>query len=70
VADPAAARKKRVVLAGEVPSPIEPPHACRFHTRCPYRQDICAEKAPDLRPIEGRLVRCHFAGDPDFPPQP
>ncbi len=70
VADPAAARKKRVVLAGEVPSPIDPPHACRFHTRCPYRQDICAEKAPDLRPVEGRLVRCHFAGDPGFPPQP
>ncbi len=69
VADPSAARKKRVILKGEVPSPINPPSACRFHTRCPYRQDICAEKPPDLRSVEGRLVRCHFAGEPGFPPQ-
>ncbi len=70
VADPAAAaRKRRVVLAGEVPSPIDPPRACRFHTRCPYRRGICAETAPELRAVEGRLVRCHFAGEPGFPPQ-
>ncbi|MCW5729962.1 MAG: dipeptide ABC transporter ATP-binding protein [Alphaproteobacteria bacterium] len=70
VADPqAAAARKRIILAGDVPSPIEPPSGCRFHTRCPYRQDRCAREAPQLRAVEDRLVRCHFAGEPGFPPE-
>ncbi|MBL8706694.1 MAG: ATP-binding cassette domain-containing protein, partial [Rhodospirillales bacterium] len=69
VADPEAARRKRrIILQGDVPSPIDPPKACRFHTRCPYRRDICSQTAPELRPVEDRLVRCHFAGEPGFPP--
>ena len=68
VADPAAKRKKRVILSGDVPSPVDPPSGCRFHTRCPYARDRCAREAPALRSVEDRLVRCHFAGDPGFPP--
>ncbi len=71
VADPAvAAARRRIVLKGEVPSPMNPPPGCRFHTRCPHRRARCSEEAPALRPVEGRLVRCHFAGDPGFPPEP
>lgn len=69
IADPAATKnKKRVILSGDVPSPVDPPSGCRFHTRCPYAQDRCAREAPALRAVEGRMVRCHFAGEPDFPP--
>jgi oligopeptide transport system ATP-binding protein len=69
LADPhAAASKKRIILAGDVPSPVSPPSGCRFHTRCPYRKDVCTEKVPELRAVEGRLVRCHFAGEAGFPP--
>ena len=71
VADPeAAARKTRIILSGDVPSPVDPPRGCRFHTRCPYRKDVCAAEAPALRALAGRLVRCHFAGEPGFPPAP
>jgi oligopeptide/dipeptide ABC transporter ATP-binding protein len=68
VADPGSAGTGRIILAGDVPSPIEPPAGCRFHTRCPYVQGVCTSQAPELRAVEGRLVRCHFAGEPGFPP--
>ncbi|MDA1090974.1 MAG: dipeptide ABC transporter ATP-binding protein [Proteobacteria bacterium] len=69
VADPrAAASKRRIILSGDVPSPVDPPAGCRFHTRCPYAKDICASEAPQLRAVEDRFVRCHFAGEPGFPP--
>jgi oligopeptide/dipeptide ABC transporter ATP-binding protein len=53
-------------LKGEVPSPINPPPGCPFHTRCPYRQEICVSDVPALRPMSGSgngewLVACHFA---------
>ena len=58
-------RTPRRLLEGEIPSPIDPPSGCRFHTRCPHRQERCAQEAPALRPVDGRLVRCHFAGSLD-----
>jgi peptide/nickel transport system ATP-binding protein/oligopeptide transport system ATP-binding protein len=62
VADPKlAAQKKRQVLAGDVPSPTNPPPACRFHTRCWKAQDICREQAPELEVKDGgNLAACHF----------
>ena len=62
VPDPAVARRKqRAVPGGDVPSPSNPPPACRFHTRCPKMQQICAEDEPLLEPHgAGNLTACHF----------
>ena len=62
VADPAlAATKKRQILAGDVPSPTNPPPACRFHTRCWKAQEICRTEEPELEPKEGgNIAACHF----------
>ncbi len=55
--------QSHVILTGDVPSPISPPPACRFHTRCPYTEQICMDHAPKLRDIaSGHTVACHFAG--------
>jgi oligopeptide/dipeptide ABC transporter ATP-binding protein len=54
-------RRELVVLEGNVPSPVNPPPGCRFHTRCPLAQSICEEKVPELRQVApDRLVACHF----------
>ena len=62
VADPRlASGKKRQILAGDVPSPTNPPKACRFHTRCYKAQAVCAETEPPLEGKEGgNLAACHF----------
>jgi len=52
----------RIILKGDVPSPVNPPEGCRFYTRCIYAQDVCLNKTPELREIEPeRYVSCHFA---------
>ena len=54
-------RRELSVLEGNVPSPIDPPPGCRFHTRCPLAQEICRELEPALRPVRsGRMAACHF----------
>jgi len=54
-------KRKRVELKGEVPSPINPPPGCIFHTRCPLAMDICQREEPELVEIEdGHLVSCHL----------
>jgi dipeptide transport system ATP-binding protein len=55
------ARGKRIVLRGELPSPINPPTGCAFHKRCPHATDECAAKRPELRQVDRRLVACHYA---------
>jgi oligopeptide/dipeptide ABC transporter ATP-binding protein len=63
IADPRlAAQKKRIILQGDVPSPIDPPSGCRFHPRCPRAQfPYCKEHDPDLYPFrEGQVAACHF----------
>ena len=60
VPEPGAARE-RIILKGDVPSPINPPKGCRFHTRCPYAFDRCRSEEPALRPTEhGHLAACHL----------
>jgi oligopeptide/dipeptide ABC transporter ATP-binding protein len=51
--------KGTIVLQGEMPSPLKPPSGCRFHTRCFQCEDDCSKLVPELREVEGRLVRCH-----------
>ena len=62
VADPRLARaKKRQVLAGDVPSPTNPPPGCRFHTRCWKAQEVCRNDDPPLETKDGgNLAACHF----------
>ncbi|HXQ39722.1 MAG TPA: peptide ABC transporter ATP-binding protein [Candidatus Udaeobacter sp.] len=57
----AGTRAKRIVLRGELPSPINPPGGCAFHSRCPHATPICIAERPELRPVDGRLVACHHA---------
>ncbi len=55
-------KRQRIVLAGDIPSPIHPPGGCPFHPRCPIAQDICKGEIPLLREItSGHWAACHFA---------
>ncbi len=54
-------KRKRIVLKGELPSPLNPPAGCVFSTRCPYVTDRCRVERPPLRPLAGRMVACHYA---------
>src|SRR5438477_624053 len=60
VPDPEA-EKKRIILRGDVPSPINPPSGCRFHTRCPYAFDRCSKEEPPMQEVlPGQFVACHL----------
>ena len=64
VPDPRIARK-RVILLGDVPSPINPPPGCRFHTRCPYAWERCRVEEPLIKEIRpGHFVACHLRDTP------
>ena len=53
--------RERIVPKGELPSPLDPPKGCVFSTRCPYVTERCRAERPALRPLDGRLVACHYA---------
>jgi oligopeptide transport system ATP-binding protein len=59
------ARRERIILKGEVPSPANPPTGCRFHTRCQYATDVCNQQEPEFRnmgtAVQPHMVACHHA---------
>lgn len=59
--DPFLRKENRQLLQGEIPSPVNPPKGCRFHTRCPYVENVCREIEPELININNRQVACHLA---------
>ena len=68
VADPHLVReKKRIMVKGEIPSPINPPDCCRFVERCPYAAEECRKHLPALQEVKpGHFVACHRVGKPEL----
>ena len=63
--------RKRAILSGDIPSPVNPPPGCVFHTRCKYAQEMCKQEVPQLRVVEGEAdtqVACHFADELNLTP--
>ncbi|HJM51597.1 MAG TPA: dipeptide ABC transporter ATP-binding protein [Alphaproteobacteria bacterium] len=63
VADPLV-KRERIILKGDIPSPIDPPKGCRFHTRCPLVEELCRTEEPEFREVApAHSVACHLSGD-------
>ena len=63
IPDPALKSNERIILKGDVPSPIDPPPGCSFHPRCLFAKDICSQREPEFREIRNKhFVACFFAG--------
>ena len=65
-------KSERMILSGDVPSPLNPPQGCRFHPRCPFRKAVCEKEEPVLRPVGGNtchLCACHFPAGPGEKPE-
>jgi len=58
-----------IILSGEMPSPLNPPPGCRFHTRCTEAMEICAKQEPQLRTVGNHQVRCHIHDEPSLHPE-
>jgi peptide/nickel transport system ATP-binding protein len=69
VPDPTVKLREEATLGGEIPSPVAPPSGCRFRTRCPKAQDMCAQVEPKMRQVGlGHYVACHFPLEADEKP--
>ncbi|WP_291642730.1 ABC transporter ATP-binding protein [Clostridium sp.] len=60
IPDPNTRFREKLILEGDIPSPINLPSGCRFHTRCPYARDICKVEEPEIKQIGNRTYSCHF----------
>jgi oligopeptide/dipeptide ABC transporter ATP-binding protein len=60
VADISMKTKERIILKGDVPSPLNPPSGCKFHTRCPLATDLCKSELPPMVGNDGHFARCHY----------
>ena len=60
-------KKQRIILPGDVPSPVNPPSGCRFHPRCPIAMEVCSRVAPKPLDLDGHIVRCHAVEQEEGP---
>lgn len=57
----ASSKRRKILVSGELPNPLDPPSGCVFHTRCPNATERCRIDVPEFRSLDGRLVACHYA---------
>ena len=57
-------KRERIILQGDIPSPVKPPSGCRFHTRCPYATELCTKEVPEMKDLgNGHVAACHYCGN-------